>query len=96
MKLHQTGTKVVVAICDEEILGKEFREGNLVLKIDPSFYGGKLVDLEEAIDAIISADIAVISGKRIVEELAKRGIVIKDFALRVANQLHVQIVREIQ
>ncbi len=96
MKVHRAGQKTVVAVCDEDILGKEFREGNLVLKVDSHFYGGKLVGIEEVVNAILSADIAVITGTKIVEELSRRGLVLREFALRVGDQLHVQIVKEVQ
>ncbi len=39
----------VVAVCDKEILGKKFEEGKFQLDIKESFYKGKEVDEEEAI-----------------------------------------------
>ncbi|MEM0026685.1 MAG: DUF424 family protein [Ignisphaera sp.] len=95
MKIHSVGGKKIVAVCDEEILGMVFREGDVVLDISPRFYGGKKADLEEVMNEIMDADIVVLSGKRIVEELDRRGAVIKDHALRVGDQLHIQIVREV-
>ncbi len=95
VKKHLAENKVIVAVCDEEILGKEFREGDIVLSIPRSFYEGEKVDLEEAIHAILRADIAVVSGRRIVEELIRRGIVVRESVLQIRDQLHVQIVREL-
>lgn len=95
LKVHRSGDVVIVAVCDEEILGKVFREGDVVLNISPQFYGGERVDIDEVIRAIETADIVVISGKRIVEELSNRGFVSIEFALKVGDQYHVQIVREV-
>lgn len=95
MRIHNVGGKKIVAVCDEEILGMVFREGDVVLDISPKFYGGRKADLEEVMNEIMDADIVVLSGKRIVEELDRRGAVIKEYALKVGDQLHIQIVREV-
>ncbi len=95
MKIHHRIGKKIVAVCDEEIVGKVFREGNIVLDISPKFYEGKKADLEEVVKEIMDADIVVLSGKRIIEELDKKGLVIKDYALKVGDQLHLQIIKEV-
>lgn len=93
VKIHHSQGYSIVAVCDEEILGKVFREGDVVLDVSPSFYKGEKVDLRRALESIISADIAVITGRRIVEKLAEIGLVSTEFALRVGDQLHVQILK---
>lgn len=84
-----------MALCDEEILGKVFREGDIILDVSPNFYQGEKVGLEEAIEAIREADIAVITGKRIISKLAEIGLIDEDFALKIEGQLHLQIVKEV-
>ncbi|MCX8168341.1 MAG: DUF424 family protein [Ignisphaera sp.] len=83
----------MVAVCDEEILGKVFREGDIVLNISSAFYEGKRVGIEEVIEVISTADMVIVSGKRIVNELARRGLAPKEYALEVDGQLHLQIIR---
>mgnify|MGYP001772937517 CR=1 FL=1 len=95
MKVYNVENRVMVVVCDEEILGKVFREGDVVLDISPAFYGGKKVGIEEVVDAVNTADIVVLSGRRIIEELDKKGLVLKEFALAVEGQLHVQIIKEV-
>lgn len=95
LKVHRAQGRNLVAVCDEEILGKVFRDGDVVLEVSVSFYRGDVVDLDRAVEAIRSADIAVITGRRIVEKLSELGIIDKEFALRVGDQLHIQIVREV-
>jgi len=94
-KIHRAQGKILVAICDEEILGKEFREGDIVLSVPPSFYKGEKVDLRQAIELIRIADIAVITGKRIVTELIREGLASPLSVLKVGDQLHMQIIREV-
>ena len=40
----------VVAVCDKEILGKRFEEGNFQLDVKESFFKGNSVTEEEAIE----------------------------------------------
>lgn len=40
VKVHEESRKVV-AICDAELLGKKFTEGNLQLEVNKHFYGGQ-------------------------------------------------------
>lgn len=49
LKLHKS-YRSVVAICDEDLVGKEFEEGNKQLKITEHFFVGELVTKERAIE----------------------------------------------
>jgi len=42
----------VVAICDSDLIGKKFEEGNLQLEIKENFYLGQEADEEEVIETI--------------------------------------------
>ena len=57
-----------VACCDEELLEKEFKEGNLRIEITNHFFGGTLMELEEAIEILRVASYFNIVGKRIVNK----------------------------
>ncbi len=93
MKKHVSGEGSIVAVCDEEILGKVFREGDLVLEVSESFYGGELVDEREALEQIRIADMAVLAGNRIVSLAIQAGLVHRDAVIRISDQLHAQIMR---
>jgi hypothetical protein len=43
----------IVAICDSDLIGKKFEEGNLQLDIKESFFSGKKMNEEEVMDVII-------------------------------------------
>jgi len=95
VRIHRINGKILVAVCDEEILGKEFRKGDLVLSISSEFYRGERVDLKQVIELIIESDIAVVTGKRIVNELIKAGLAVPEAVLRIGDQLHIQIVKSV-
>jgi hypothetical protein len=52
IKIHKS-YRDVVAICDKDLLGKKFEQGNLQLDVKESFFNGKDVSEEEAMEIII-------------------------------------------
>jgi hypothetical protein len=82
----------IIAICDEEILGQRFQEGERQIHITESFYKGELVSLEEGLRALEQATIANIVGERIVEEALKAQMIHKNGILRIQNIPHAQLV----
>ena len=42
--------RLVVAVCDSELLGKRFEEGNFQLHVKENFYGGEEMSEEETIE----------------------------------------------
>jgi hypothetical protein len=79
----------IVALCDKEILGKTFEEGNFQLDIKESFYKGKEVNEEEAIE--ILKDMAMedatfnIAGEKSVKTAIKAGIIQKNSVGKIAG-----------
>jgi len=69
----------VVAVCDSDILGKKFEEGNFQLDVKENFYGGDEFSKEEAavvIGRMIREDATFnIVGEESVELAKKLGIV---------------------
>ena len=68
LKIHNRNEIETVACCDEELLDKEFKEGNLRIQITNHFFGGKLMDMEEAIEILKDASYFNIVGKCIIDK----------------------------
>ena len=85
--------QTIVAVCDEEILGKTFKEGKLKLEISNKFYKGSRVKLHEAIEFITNADIANLSGKSIVNSAIKNGLADRHAIIAVSGIPHLQILK---
>jgi hypothetical protein len=83
----------VIAICDEDILGKTYREGKLKLEISEEFYKGFRVSLNEAINYVSDADIANLSGKIIVNSVVKKGLANPNAIIAVSGVPHLQILK---
>ncbi len=79
--------EIVVAICDEELLGKKF--GNF--KISEHFFKGELVEIETAIKSLENATIANLVGRDIVTKAIEEGIVKKEEIKEINGIPHAQI-----
>lgn len=82
----------IVAICDKEVLGKKFEEGDKQLHVNEFFYKGELVSIEEGLRAMERATIANIVGERIVSEALKARLIRKRGIIRIQNVPHAQLV----
>ncbi len=84
LKVHFMNEVETVACCDEDLLNQVFKEGNSRIEISNQFFGGKLIDLENAISILKEAANFNIVGEKIVEKaidckiLLEEGIVIID------------------
>ena len=67
LKIHYQNEIETVACCDEHLLNKVFKEGNFRIEITEHFFGGNLMELEEAIEVLKHACYFNIVGEEIVE-----------------------------
>lgn len=84
---------VLVAICDDNILGETFREGKLKLEVKTSFYRGTLSSIGEAMKALNNASVGNLVGKRAVEAAIKEGYVDPGAIISIAGIPHVQVIK---
>ncbi len=92
LKVYRVKGEIVVAVCDSEIVGKTFREGDLKIEVKESFYGDKEVDEEEVRKALRIATIANITGKRAVQLAIEMGIIDRENVLKIGECWHAQMV----
>lgn len=93
MHIMKVRGEVLVAICDEDLLGKTLTEGNIRLDINEKFYGGRLVPIEQCKEAIDNSTITNIIGKRIVDFAISNGLVHETCLLWVRGIPHAQIIK---
>ena len=79
----------VVAVCDEELLGKKFEEGGLQLDVKESFFKGKESSKEEVLETMIDMKLEDstfnIIGEKSVQTALEAGIVTKEGIGKIAN-----------
>lgn len=93
IKLWEQGKQVLLAICDENILGKTLKQGNIVFQVREDFYKGSLVSMQEAVDLIEKSIIVNMIGQRIVKEAVEKGLVHPEAVLKIDGVPHAQIVK---
>jgi len=93
VKVHKYGNETVLALCDEDLLGKTLAEGKIVLEVRKDFYGGILMKVEEAIGLVSSATVINAVGKNVLDMLSKINELVYDAAVWIEGVPHVQIVR---
>ncbi|HEX7576316.1 MAG TPA: DUF424 family protein [Candidatus Methanoperedens sp.] len=93
MKKYDTDGKVIVAVCDKDIIGKKFKEGNLVLKLEESFYKGCEACEDEIKEALACASIANIAGERSIACAVSCECIDPDTVIYIDGIPHAQMVQ---
>ena len=92
-KTHKDQGKTILAICDNGLLGKTLRFGEVDFDVSESFYGGEESDGDEILEKIGKADMVNVVGKEIVDLLIREGMVDEKCVLWMGDVPHVQIIR---
>ena len=90
LKIHQKLGRAVIAICDEDILGKTFEEGDLFFEVKEDFYKGEKITKEKAKAILTEADNFNIIGKEIVDLALELNVIDKDSIIRIKGVPHAQ------
>ena len=93
VKTINRGKDIVVAVCDEEILGKTLDGGRVPFKVSEGFYKGTLGDIDEALLAIKQGTICNLVGKQIVKAAIDCKIVHERAIIYIGDVPHAQIVK---
>ena len=93
LKTYRYGSETLIAVCDCDILGLEFREGNLHIEVCSDFYGDEKASLSEVEDALQRATMANLVGCKVVKHAILLGWVDEDNVLSIDGVLYAQMVR---
>ncbi|MEM4246465.1 MAG: DUF424 family protein [Candidatus Bathyarchaeia archaeon] len=93
VKIFRSSNQILVAACDREVLGMTFRSGRLRLDVKESFYKGSLESLTYALEILSTADVANLTGERIVNAAIEKGCADSKAIIRIEGTPHLQIVR---
>lgn len=95
MKIYKRGEEIIIGACDEELLGKRFKEGKLRLHVKKTFYDGRRVDEKTLAAYLKEATIANLVGERTIECAMKLGYVNPECVLYIQGIPHAQVVKMI-
>jgi len=91
VKVYTRGPEVLVAACDEHLLGRTLREGEIRLHVS-SFYQGERMTADEFIAQIRLATIGNFVGRETVQAAQRAGFVGEDGVLIIEGEPHAQMV----
>ena len=86
--LQNKVTKVVVALCDDDLLGKTLGD---VFFVSPRFYEGEKCSVHECVSYLKKADTVNAVGKESVGLLIKEGFVSENEVISVGGVPHAQV-----
>lgn len=83
----------MLACCDNELLGKSFRERGVEIKVSESFYGNVEISKDEALRMLKEANSVNLLGNESVKLAIDEKIVSKSEVVKVAGLEHVVIIK---
>jgi uncharacterized protein len=90
-KIHKSGDRNIIAICDESLIGKKFSEGNLILDITERFYKGEVLTGDQTLELMKDALNLNIVGEKSIALALKNGIIEKDSVIKINGVPHAQV-----
>ena len=88
LKINRNEQNEIVAVCDEELIGKKFSENDLSLNVNERFYKGELSDDGKILEALREARNINIVGKNAVKLALKSGIIEEDNIIKINDIPH--------
>ncbi|MDD4245041.1 MAG: DUF424 family protein [Candidatus Methanomethylophilaceae archaeon] len=93
VRIHAGKEDMLLAACDEDLVGKEFREGRMRLKVSKEFYMGELVSEETLVERLKSVSVINLVGERAVSVAVEQGLVDPECILIIDGIKHAQAVK---
>lgn len=83
IKIHKNPLSEVVAICDELVLGKTYKKGDLEINICENFYKGDLVEIRDVIEILKNSKNFNLAGQDIIKASIENGIILEESVLKI-------------
>jgi len=87
---YKQGVQVLLAACDEALLGQTFSEGKLQLEVRPTFYDGQRLDADELGSQMGRCTMGNLVGEETVALAIKLGLVLADNVMHIDGVPHAQ------
>lgn len=92
MRIHRHDSEVILAACDDNVVGKTFTDEGRRISVSEGFYGSKVVEASEVLEAMRSATIMNLVGDEVISLAMIEGFVSEDTVIDIAGVKHVQVV----
>jgi len=88
LKIHSSGERKIIAICDEDLIGKTFEENDLQLQVSERFYKGEKTSESKILEEIKEADYVNIVGKNSINFGIKNKLILKSNIILIQKIPH--------
>jgi len=88
---RQTDEGLLVSVCDPDVMGETFENGEVSLTVDESFYDGEQATEDEVVDSLASCSVANIVGDEAVGVAVENGFVDEENVLDLDGTRHAQL-----
>ncbi len=90
-KIHKTGSEVLLAVADSDLVGKTFFDKEKEIEVSKEFYGDKRGDAGTIASMAKEATIVNAMGRNVVDLLIDKGIVQSEETVEVCGIPHAQV-----
>ena len=91
IRVHKRGKDTVVAACDEDILDKIFKCGELRIHVSSKFYGNETGEESDLIMALRSCSSANLVGRETIEIAIRSGFIQREGVIHIGEIPHAQL-----
>ncbi|UCH90222.1 MAG: DUF424 family protein [Thermoplasmata archaeon] len=91
MKIYKHANEVLLAACDEDLLGKTFRDGKLNLEVSRDFYDDTRVDKVLFLRSLQLSTISNLVGETTINTAIDAGFVDKECIIWIDGIPHAQV-----
>jgi len=92
VKVHELNGRKVVAICDEDLIGKKFTDKNLQINVSETFYHGEKKTDEEVLKLMNDSPNLNLVGMRTIKLALEGNIIKKGDILKIKKVPHAQVI----
>ena len=82
----------VVAVCDADVLGETFEDGQVSLTVTEEFYDGDPADAAAVVESLGDCTTANLVGERAVEIAVEEGFVAEENVMDIDGTRHAQLI----
>ena len=94
LRERRTDRGLLVSVCDADVLGETFENGDISLTVTESFYGGddaERVDADAVVDGLRRATVANLVGDRCIDVAVDAGLIDEETVIDVGGTRHAQL-----
>jgi len=92
VKVHNYEDGELVAICDKELIGMNFSDGDFGLNITERFYKGELKDKEDVIFILQNSKNTNVVGNQAVKLCVELGLITEEDIIKIQDTAHALII----